>query len=68
MIVINTPLKQELFINFAEGEGLIFIKQSGMNLFFDNPGGEDGKKADTLKKKLKSEKALAAIYFQVQAQ
>lgn len=68
MIVINTPLKQDLFQKFAEGEGLIFIKKSGMKLFFDNPGGEDGKKAEALKKKLKSEKALAAIYFQVQAQ
>ena len=53
MIVINTPLKQDLFQKFAEGEGLIFIKKSGMKLFFDNPGGEDGKKSRGIKEKAK---------------
>ncbi|WP_277409338.1 hypothetical protein [Lacrimispora xylanisolvens] len=47
---------------------LFFIKKSGMKLFFENPEGEDGKKAEALKKKLKGEKELAAIYFSVQAQ
>ena len=68
MIIVNTPLKQETFQKYAEDEGLVFIKKSGMKLFFDNPEGEDGKKAEVLKKKLKGEKELAAIYFSVQAQ
>ncbi|NNJ31672.1 hypothetical protein [Lacrimispora defluvii] len=68
MIIINAPLKQETFQKYAEDEGLVFRKKSGMKLFFDNPEGEDGKKAEVLKKKLKGEKELAAIYFSVQAQ
>ncbi|MBE5979685.1 MAG: hypothetical protein E7249_11160 [Paenibacillaceae bacterium] len=68
MIIINAPLKQETFQKYAEDEGLVFIKKSGMKLFFENPEGEDGKKTDLLKKKLKGEKELAAIYFSVQAQ
>ena len=68
MIIVNAPLKQETFQKYAEDEGLVFIKKSGMKLFFDNPEGEDGKKAERLKKKLKGEKELAAIYFSVQAQ
>lgn len=68
MIIVNAPLKQETFQKYAEDEGLVFIKKSGMKLFFNNPEGEDGKKAEELKKKLKGEKELAAIYFSVQAQ
>ncbi len=68
MIIVNAPFKQEMFQKYAEDEGLVFIKKSGMKLFFDNPEGEDGKKAEVLKKKLKGEKELAAIYFSVQAQ
>ncbi len=68
MIIVNAPLKQETFQKHAEDEGLVFIKKSGMKLFFDNPEGEDGKKAEVLKKKLKGERELAAIYFSVQAQ
>lgn len=68
MIIVNAPLKQEMFQKYAEDEGLVFIKKSGMKLFFENPEGEDGKKAEALKKKLKGEKELAAIYFSVQAQ
>ena len=68
MIIVNAPLKQEMFQKYAEDEGLVFIKKSGMKLFFQNPEGEDGKKAEALKKKLKGEKELAAIYFSVQAQ
>ncbi len=51
MIIVNAPLKQETFQKYAEDEGLVFIKKSGMKLFFDNPEGEDGKKAEVLKKK-----------------
>jgi hypothetical protein len=65
MIVINTPLKAELFQKIAEDEGLVFVKKSGMKLFFDNPEGADGKKAEAIKKKLKESKELSAIYFQV---
>lgn len=68
MIIVNAPLKQETFQKYAEDEGLVFIKKSGMKLFFNTPEGEDGKKAEVLKKKLKGEKELAAIYFSVQAQ
>lgn len=68
MIIVNAPLKQDLFQKYAEDDGLVFIKKSGMKLFFNNPEGEDEKKAEALKKKLKGERELAAIYFSVQAQ
>ncbi len=65
MIVINTPLKAEVFQKIAEDEGLVFVNKTGMKLFFDNPEGADEKKAEALKKKLKETKELSAIYFQV---
>lgn len=65
MILINTPLRAEVFQKAAEEEGLIFVKKTGMKLIFDNPHGEDAKKAEALKKKLKGNKELAVIYFQV---
>lgn len=65
MIVINTPLRADLFQKAAEEEGLVFVKKTGMKLIFENPQGEDAKKAEALKKKWKGNKDLAAIYFQV---
>jgi hypothetical protein len=65
MIVINTPLRADIFQKAAEEEGLIFVKKTGMKLIFENPQGEDAKKAEALKKKWKGKKDLAAIYFQV---
>lgn len=65
MIVINTPLKAEVFQKIAEDEGLVFKNKTGMKLFFDNPEGADEKKAAALKKRLKEIKELSAIYFQV---
>jgi hypothetical protein len=65
MIVINTPLRADIFQKAAEEEGLIFVKKTGMKLIFENPRGEDAKKAEALKKKWKGNKDLAAIYFQV---
>lgn len=65
MIVINTPLRAELFQQAAEEEGLVFVKKTGMKLMFENPHGEDGKMAELIKKKCKGKKELAAIYFQV---
>ncbi|RKD34923.1 hypothetical protein [Lacrimispora algidixylanolytica] len=65
MIVINTPLRADIFQKAAEEEGLIFVKKTGMKLIFENPQGEDAKKAEVLKKKWKGNKDLAAIYFQV---
>jgi hypothetical protein len=67
MIIINTPLKAEVFQKTAEEEGLIFLKKSGMKLEFENPAGNDQEMAAALKKKCKGIKELSAIYFQVSA-
>lgn len=68
MIIINTPLKADVFLKIAEEEGLIFMKKSGMKLQFENPTGDDAGKAAALKKKCKERKELSAIYFQVLAE
>lgn len=68
MIIINTPLKADVFQKAAEEEGLVFIKKTGMKLEFDNPAGNDEEKAAALKKKCKGIKEISAIYFQVNAQ
>lgn len=68
MIIINTPLKAEVFQKIAEDEGLVFLKKSGMKLQFENPAGDDAGMAAALKKKCKEKKELSAIYFQVLAE
>lgn len=67
MIIINTPLKADVFQKIAEEEGLVFIKKAGMKLEFDNPAGNDEEMAAALKKKCKGNRELSAIYFQVNA-
>lgn len=65
MITINTALKADVFKRVAEEEGLVFVKQTGMKLQFENPKGNDAQVAADLKKKLKATKELAAIFFQI---
>lgn len=65
MITINTALKADVFKRVAEEEGLVFVKQTGMKLQFENPNGNDAQVAADLKKKLKATKELAAIFFQI---
>ncbi len=66
MIVINAPLKKEIFQKVAEEAGLIYLKTSGMKLYFENPTEEaDQAFAEKLKKLCKKNKELSAIYFNV---
>ncbi|MEY8353893.1 hypothetical protein AALB39_11110 [Lachnospiraceae bacterium 54-53] len=68
MIIINTPLKADVFQKAAEEEGLVFIKKTGIRLEFDNPAGNDESMAVFLKKKCKGIRELSSIYFQVSVQ
>ncbi len=68
MIIINAPLKADVFQKVAEENGLVFVKKTGMKLEFENPNGNDAEVANQLKKTCKATKELAAIYFQVLAQ
>ncbi|MTI49314.1 hypothetical protein [Sporosalibacterium faouarense] len=66
MIVINTPLKKEVFRKVAEQEGLVYLKTKGMKLYFKNTTEEDEKDfALKLKRIYKKNRELGAIYFSV---
>lgn len=68
MIVIQAPLKAEVFQELAEASGLSFVKKVGMKMFFENPAGDDTQKALELKKMFKENQGLAAVFFQVAAE
>lgn len=67
MIIINTPMKADLFQRQAEEAGLRLVSKAGMKMVFDNPEKNDREKAEELKKKFKENANLAAIFFQVTA-
>ncbi|MEY8353538.1 hypothetical protein AALB39_09305 [Lachnospiraceae bacterium 54-53] len=68
MIVINAPLKAEVFQRLAEESGLTFIGKKGMKMMFKNQAGNDGEKAAELKMQLKANENLAAVFFSVTAE
>ncbi len=68
MVIINAPLKADVFQKLAEEQGLIFMKKSGMKMYFENPGGNDSIRAAELKKMFKENGDLAAVFFQVAAE
>lgn len=68
MIIINAPMKADVFRKIAEEEGLVFVKKTGLKMEFENPKGNDEETAAQLKKKCKTVRELASLYFQVIAQ
>ncbi|MGN0372875.1 MAG: hypothetical protein ACI4F3_08685 [Enterocloster sp.] len=68
MVIINAPLKADVFKSLAEAEGLTFVKKAGMKMYFENPAGNDSEKAAELKKMFKNHSELAAVFFQVAAE
>lgn len=68
MVVISAPLRAQRFKELAIEAGFVFVRQAGMKLYFENPGGDDEEAAAELKKRLKEDKDLAAVFFQVAAE
>lgn len=67
MIIINAPLKADVFKELAEQSGLKLVSKAGMKMTFENPEGNDSEKAAELKKQFKGNPDLAAVFFQVTA-
>lgn len=69
MVIISTPYKKDIFKEVAANEGLDYVKEEGMKLFFNNKSTEkDQLVAEKLKKTCKRHKELKAVYFSVKAQ
>lgn len=65
MVIINAPLRADLFKTLAEEAGLKFVSKTGMKMLFENPDGNDAERAAELKQQFKVNKDLAAVFFQV---
>ncbi len=66
MVIVNAPLRADMFRTKAEGIGLTFVSKTGMKMSFSVPAGEDeAAKAAELKKLCKADKELNTVYFQV---
>jgi len=65
MVIINAPLKADLFQTLAEEAGLKLVSKTGMKMMFENPEKNDSEKAAELKKQFKANENLAAVFFQV---
>jgi HrpA-like RNA helicase len=69
MIVINAPLKKDIFQKVAEELGLVYVKTVGMKIYFENHTGKEDKiVAEQLKRECKKNRELGAIYFSVIAE
>lgn len=64
-VIVNAPLRAEMFRAKAEGIGLSFVSKAGMKMTFSAPAGEEKAKADELKKLCKADPELNTVYFQV---
>jgi|GEM_PF-4902780 len=41
MVIVNAPLRADMFRTKAEGIGLTFVSKTGMKMSFSVPAGED---------------------------
>lgn len=64
MVIVNAPLRADMFREKAEGLGLEFVSKAGMKLTFKAPDGDDKEKAAELKKLCKADPQLNTVYFQ----
>lgn len=65
MIIVNAPLRADLFRAKAESMGLEFVSKAGMKMTFRCAEGNDAEKAAELKKQCKADPQTNTIYFQV---
>lgn len=49
MVIVNAPLRADLFREKAESLGLVYVSKVGMKLSFNAPNGDDKEKAAELK-------------------
>lgn len=64
MVIVNAPLRADLFREKAESLGLVYVSKVGMKLSFNAPNGDDKEKAAELKKLCKTDPQLNTVYFQ----
>ena len=64
MVIVNAPLRADLFREKAESLGLVYVSKVGMKLSFNAPNGDDKEKAAELKKLCKADPQLNTVYFQ----
>ena len=65
MVIVNAPLRADLFREKAESLGLVYVSKVGMKLSFNAPNGDDKEKAAELKKLCKADPQLNTVYFSV---
>ena len=66
MVIVNAPLRADMFRTKAEATGLTLVGKPVLKMSFSVPAGEDeAAKAAELKKLCKADKELNTVYFQV---
>lgn len=66
MVIINAPLRADMFRAKAESVGLTFVAKTGMKMTFQvSDGADENAKVAELKKLCKADKDLNTVYFQV---
>ena len=64
MVIVNAPLRADLFREHAVCRGLGYVSKVGRKLRFNAPNGDDMEKAAELKKLCKADPQLNTVYFQ----
>ena len=68
MVIVNAPLRADLFREKAESLGLVYVSKVGMKLSFNAPNGDDKEKAAELKKlqgRPAVEHSLFPVYYRL---
>ena len=65
MVIVNAPLRADLFREKAESLGLVYVSKVGMKLSFNAPNGDDKEKAAELKKLCKADPQLNTVYYRL---